>query len=199
MVVMKIRIFLMKQTLCCLFLLIIGLAVVSLAYSNTFGNDTGYESGQLDVALSFHNPQIGINDSVVFDIKLINKGKEKLTVVNRLELGYFSGVLLVANDETGKTVFSEIYYCLPPPPPLETSRYISLFPDHYLGATLDDTAANLFVRPGKYSVFAVYVGPVYGSSAKEYVGINNLWGRERVPIISSTVWIEVTGDKSESK
>ena len=101
-------------------------------------------------------------------------------------------------DEAGYSVLSEIYddYLVPPSLIFNPASYSVLFPNHYLGATRLDTAKNLFRKPGKYSVTVVYLSPAFESSVEEDTGakIKNLWGRERVSIISPTMWIEVAGD-----
>ena len=105
---------------------------------------------------------------------------------------------MLVNDEAGHPVLSEIYddHLTIPTLTFKPSSYVPLFPGHYLGATRLDTAKNLFGKPGKYSVAVSYSSPVFESSVEENTGvkIKDLWGRERASIISSTIWIEVTGD-----
>ena len=168
------------------------------AQRNTLESNIEHEPGWLDIKLSCRNTKVNIKDSITFDVKLVNIGKEKLTVFNQLEWGYMAGLQMMITDEKGYPVLSEIYddYKTIPTLVFNSLSYISLHPGHYLGATRLDTAKNLFRKPGKYSVTIAYLSPVVERSVKEYTGteINDLWGRERVSIISPTIWVEVTGD-----
>lgn len=160
----------------------------------TFANNIESEfEQQLVLELSCNSAKVRINDPVAFDVKLINKGKERLTVKNNLEWGYWTGLILVVKDVTGEQIPSEVFLSYHPPPSLNSSSYISLFPNHYLGATLWEPALDFFKKPGKYFVFAVYLNYDSESDTEEYFGIKNLWGRERNPIESPAIFVEVTG------
>lgn len=68
--------------------------------------------------------------------------------------------------------------------------YVVLFPDHFLGVERKDSANNLFPKPGMYSLYVEYQSPVpdrYGKSS-------NFWGREKGPIRSAPIQIEVDGN-----
>ena len=183
--------FLIRWILYCVLLVIIMPSIIMPAQKNTHELSTEHESEQLSIELSFHRTKTSIKDWFTFDIKLINNGKEKLTVAHRLSFGYFAGLLLVAKDQTGEIVPSDVYFHIPPPRH-GSSSYVPLFPNHYLGATLREKAVDVFVKPGRYDVFAVYVNYTSESYAEERFGVKKLWGRERLPIESSPVRIEVT-------
>ena len=68
--------FLIRWVLCCLLLIAFVPNIVILAQSNTYE----HESGWLGIELSCDNTTVSIKDSIAFDVKLINIGKEKLTV-----------------------------------------------------------------------------------------------------------------------
>lgn len=150
------------------------------------------ESVQLDIELSCSNTRISINDEAAFDVKLINKGKEKLTVSAVLQWSYYT-LMMIVRDETGKLMSSSDVFFYFPPPPHDTSVYISLFPNHYFGATLFEPAVNLFEKPGKYYVSVAYISLISENHTEERFGIKNLWGRERNPITSNVIGpIEIT-------
>ena len=189
---MKIRTLLTRWVLCCLLLVVPMLHILVVAQKISFKNNIKSESEQLVIELLCSSAKVNIKDQIAFDVKLINKGKEKLSINNTVELSYHT-LMLAVKDETGNLVLSDEFWYLPPPS-YGTASYISLFPNHYYGATLLEPAVNLFKKPGKYYVFAVYLSPVSENNVEEYFGIKNLWGRERNPIESSPVWIEVIGD-----
>jgi len=180
-----------------LLLIIIPIIIIQ-AQGNAFENNIEHENGWLGIELLCSNTKISIKDSISFYVKLANTGNKKLTVFYQLEWGYIAGLQMMITDEAGYKVLSEIYddYLTIPTLIRNPSSYIALYPRHYWGVTRLDTAKNLFRKPGKYSVTVTYLSPAFESSVEEDTGvkIKDLWGRERVPIISSTVWIEVTED-----
>lgn len=187
---MNVYVLLTRRVLCCLLSAII-LPGIIIAQGNTQKSDMEDESIELEIKLSFPATKVSIKDQVAFDVKLINTGKERLTIFERLGLGYLDRLLLVIN---GEPISEEIYYCTLWPPPRDSASFISLFPGHYYGATLWEKSEDLFVKPGKYSVFAVYWNRQTESDMEERFGVKNLWGEKHSPIKSSPVWIEVTGD-----
>ena len=195
---MKFHILLKRWIIYCLLLTVYEPGTIILAQTNIRENKVEHDPGWLGIELSFRNTNVNIKDSITFDVKLVNIGKEKLTIFNQLEWGHWAGLLMMITDEKGYEVLSEIYddYLTIPTDVFKSSSYIALYPGHYLGVTRLDTAKNLFRKPGKYSVTVTYLSPAFESSVEEDTGaeIKDLWGRERVRIAPSTVWIEVTGD-----
>jgi len=195
---MKFHIFLKMWIMCCLMLTVYKPCTIILAQTNISENKIEHGAGWLSIELSCRNTNVNIKDSITFDVKLMNIGKEKLTMFNQLEWGHWAGLQMMVTDGKGNKVFSEIYddYLTIPTDVFKSSSYIVLYPGHYLGVTRLDTAKNLFRKPGKYSVTVTYLSPAFESSVEEDTGteIKDLWGRERVPIASSTVWVEVTED-----
>jgi len=195
---MNICVFLTRWILCCLLLVIIMPSTILMAQRNILENSVKYESGWLGIELSCSNTKVSIKDSITFDVKLINIGKKSLTIFNQLEWGYMAGLRMMIADEADVPVLSEVYddYLTIPTLIFSPSSYVTLHPNHYLGTTRLDTAKNLFKNPGKYSVTVAYSSPAFESSVVKDTGmeIKDLWGRERVTITSSTIWIEVIGD-----
>ena len=184
-----------KWNLCSILLVITMPDMIMFAQENIRKCDNEHGSSQLGIELSFSKSKASIKDRIIFDVKLINEGKDKITVSNKLELGYAAGLLLIISDEVGHSVSSssKIYYFIPPPP-RDSSSYISLFPSHYYGATLWSKSEDLFVKPGKYSVFAAYWNNQTENYAEERFRVKDLWGVACPPIESLPVWIEITGD-----
>jgi len=74
------------------------------------------------------------------------------------------------------------------PAPNDTSAFVKLLPDHFLGTYFRSSIRTLnMVRPGKYSMWVEYLCPISIADA----GVSPFWGSENGLIKSNVVYIEV--------
>lgn len=162
---------------------------------------------QLVVKISCDKSEVSMNDSILFDVRILNLPVDDLyfpiSVFNPVKLGQAGGLTITVAGPEGKEVFPKGETFDPAIlPTLDDSwQYSILMANHYLGAIYKDSAENIFRGAGKYFVYAEYLSPVTKDSVKkpeDRYGIYEsdpfwyFWGREIGPIRSAPLEITVT-------
>jgi hypothetical protein len=130
-----------------------------------------------------------LSEKITLPVMLFNSGKDDIYVFGTLGWGHSASLLLHVRDSSGKEIE-------PVGVPDDQTQFIKddksilvkLVPNHFLGtnffAPLEVLNLN---RPGRYVVFAEYKSPLSLSD----VELRPFWGKERGPINSNRVSIEV--------
>ena len=111
-------------------------------------------------------------------------------VYGTLGWGYSASLSFTLHDASGREINPQIFPddLTPPISPDDTTAFVKLRPQHYLGTDLV-VKLNLLnlSKPGKYSVFVEYHSPIPGTKVK----LSPFWGKDKGTIKSNVVWIEV--------
>lgn len=115
---------------------------------------------------------------------------EDVFVYRSLGWGHLSSLTYTIRDASGKRIVPTILADdLPfPIPRNDTTFFVKLEPDHFLGTNYIETLDRLNLkRPGKYSIFVEYHCPISTAA----VDLGNFWSKEDGTINSNIVHIEV--------
>ena len=163
---------------------------------------------QLKIKISCDKSEVSINDSITFDVIIINSPVDDdyrgISVFNPVKLGSNGGLTITVTGPEGKEIFpkEETEDQLVQPVIDDSWQYSTLQTNHYWGTIYKDSAKNIFRSPGKYFVYAEYLSPVMKDEMKKpkypygdeytYDPNWNFWGREIGPIRSAPLEITVT-------
>lgn len=179
-------------------LLLIGLALVNVFTlgSSNAGNQEKTERGNIEQAartleLFLESPQRKYRRKDQFKLKVMlkNSGERYVYIFGTLDWGHSSSLMFYIRDASGKEIEPLLYpdsqtYGSP----ADTSAFVKLGPDHFLGTTYYAPVRFMnLTRPGRYAVFVEYNSPF---STKE-IKLSPFWGKEKGPLRSNVVWIEV--------
>ena len=145
----------------------------------------------LEVSLVADKRTYRRGNDINLEVKLTNThGVKDLFVYGTLELGYRGSFMLYRRDAKGKDVpmrfFPEALTL--PPKPNDTSAFVKLLPDHFLGTYFRSSIRTLnMVRPGSYTMWVEYQCPI--STAD--VELSPFWGSESGTIKSNVIEIKV--------
>ena len=151
----------------------------------------GQNATGLELSLVADKRRYKRSDEITFDVKLINtNGVKDIFVYGTLEFGSRASFTLFLHDEKGKDVPSRFFpdaWELPPDRN-DTSAFVKLLPDHFLGTFSRSSIRKLGIqKPGKYSIWAEYHCPISVAN----VDVSPFWGKESGTIKSNVVSIEV--------
>lgn len=148
-------------------------------------------AANLEVSLAADKQKYKQSDDIDLEVKLTNTdGVKNMFVYGTLEFGFRGSFMLYHHDAKGKDVptqfFPEAQTRLPDPK--DTSAFVKLLPDHFLGTYYRSSIRTLnMVRPGKYSIWVEYSCPL----SIVDVELKPFFGKENGPLKSNVVWIEV--------
>jgi hypothetical protein len=111
-------------------------------------------------------------------------------VYGTLGWGYSASLTFTLRDSSGREIHPQIVPddLTPPLTPDDTTAFVKLRPQHYLGTDLRAKLNLLNLsKPGKYSVRAEYHSPILGTEVK----LSPFWGKEKGTIKSNIVWFEI--------
>ena len=131
------------------------------------------------------------SDDVNLEVKLTNtNGVKDIFVYGTLEFGPRASFMLYRRDSKGQDVPTKFFpdaWELPPEPN-DTSAFVKLLPDHFLGTYSRTSISKLnMVRPGRYSMWMEYLCPISIADAR----VSPFWGSENGIIKSNVIHIEV--------
>jgi len=115
---------------------------------------------------------------------------EEIFVYGSLGAGYLSSLTYTIRDASGNPVVPTILDDDLPFPlnRNDTTAFVKLLPDHFLGTNYIDTLDRLNLkRPGKYSILVEYHSPISATQ----VSLRNFWSKEDGTIKSNVVYVEV--------
>jgi len=152
---------------------------------------TKQKATDLEVSLSADKRKYKRGDDINLEVNLTNThGVKDIFVYGTLQFGHRASFTLYRRDAKGKEVptrFIDDAWELPPKPK-DTSAFVKLLPDHFLGTYYRSSIRTLnMVRPGRYTMWVEYHCPV--STAD--VELSPFWGSENGIIKSNVVYIEV--------
>lgn len=147
------------------------------------------KGGALKLVVNSSKQRVMVNDSFILEVKLVSIGSERVSLFGQLLWGYAGGLTLHVTDQEGKAVEAEQHDedMLVPSVLGNPESYVVLLPNHSLGVERKDSPKNLFRKPGVYTLYVEYQSPV----SVRYAKTPNFWGREKGPIRSGPVRIEV--------
>lgn len=131
------------------------------------------------------------NDSLRLYTMLINNDYvNDIFIYGTLGWGYSASLTFTIRNASGKEIHSQIVpdALTPPISSDDTTAFVKLRPNHYLGTDLVVKLDLLNMsKPGKYSVLVEYHSPISSTDVK----LKPFWGKEKPAIKSNLVWIEV--------
>lgn len=145
----------------------------------------------LEVSLSADKRRYKRNERINLEVKLTNThGVKDIFIYGTLEFGFRGSFMLYHRDAKGKEIptqfFPEAFES--PPEPNDTSAFVRLLPDHFLGTYYRPSILTLnMMRPGRYYMWVEYHSPISAADVK----VSPFWGKESGTIKSNVVWIEV--------
>jgi hypothetical protein len=149
------------------------------------------KAANLEVSLVADKRTYKRTDDIDLEVKLTNThGVKDIFVYGTLQFGFRGSFMLYHLDAKGKDVptqfFPEAQTRLPDPK--DTSAFVKLLPDHFLGTYYRSSIHTLnMVRPGKYSMWVEYSCPI----SIVDVELKPFFGKENGIIKSNVVRIEV--------
>ena len=181
-------------------LLVLGLVLGSLVSFASEGAGTQelqknlavkQKATDLEVSLVSDKRTYKRSDDIDLEVKLINThGVKDIFVYGILQFGHRASFTLYRRDATGKEVptrFIDDDWELPPKPK-DTSAFVKLLPDHFLGTYYRSSIHKLnMVSPGRYSMWVEYHCPISIAD----VELSPYWGSENGIIKSNVVHIDV--------
>jgi hypothetical protein len=148
-------------------------------------------SKRLDVSITTDRKKYRLREKLEITVKLNNPDYVKeVSVYGQLGWGYYSSLNYTIRDKTGKPVQPTVLLddMVPPPKRDDSSLFVKLNPDHFLGTHYAERLARLGLkRPGRYSLVVQYHSPI----SKSAVDIVNFWSKEDGTIDSNTIYFEV--------
>ena len=133
--------------------------------------------------------QYRTSEHIKFHVIVENLRHEEIYILNTLWFGHFGSMDLHVLDASSREIPPiGPSHAMVTERPVEPSRIVRLEYDHFLGTEFVSPLSLLNVRrPGKYGVYVEYLSPVNETE----VSVKPFWGREKGPIRSPVVWIEV--------
>jgi len=115
---------------------------------------------------------------------------EDIYILNAMWFRHFGSFTLHVLDSSGTEIrpagpsHAPILVTLP----VDETQLVRLQYAHFLGSRLSTPLEFLNIRrPGRYGIFVEYQSPIRESD----VSVKPFWGREKGPIKSAVVWIQV--------
>jgi hypothetical protein len=144
----------------------------------------------LKVVLASARTEYALDDNVTIEAKLLNPTSESIIIYGKLLWGYAGGFVLRIYDEAGLEVHATAYDddLLIPSTLRETTNFVKLSPNHFLGVLRTDRASDLFGKPGAYRIRVQYRSPV----PLKYKNQTDFWSTERGVISSEFINIRIT-------
>jgi hypothetical protein len=145
----------------------------------------------LEVSLVADKRRYKRRDRIKLEVKLTNThGVKDIFVYGTLEFGFRGSFMLYHRDAKGKEIPTQFFpeALESPPEPNDTSAFVKLLPDHFLGSYYRPSIRTLnMVRPGRYFMWVEYHCPISITDVR----VSPFWGKESGTIKSNVVWIEV--------
>ena len=145
----------------------------------------------LEVSLVADKRRYKRTDDINLEVKLINtNGVKDIFVYGTLEFGHRGSFMLYQRDAQGKDVPTRFFpeALTLAPEPKDTSAFVKLIPDHFLGTSYRSSIHTLnMVKPGRYTMWVEYQCPISIAD----VELSPFWGSEKGTIKSNVVRIEV--------
>jgi hypothetical protein len=155
------------------------------------GGTVKQESIDLEVALASNKRRYNRNDDINLEVKLTNThGTKDIFIYGTLEFGVRGSLMLYYRDAKGNEVPTQFFpeALTLPPKPDDTSAFVKLRPDHFLGTYYRPSIRMLnMVRPGRYTMWVEYHSPIPAANAS----VSPFWGSEKETIKSNVLTIEV--------
>jgi hypothetical protein len=145
----------------------------------------------LEVSLVANKRRYKRNERINLEVKLTNtNGVKDIFVYGTLEFGFRGSLMFYHRDAQGKEIptkfFPEAFQ--PLPEPNDTSAFVKLLPDHFLGTYYRPSIRTLnMVRPGRYTLGVEYHCPISIADVK----VSPFWGSENGTLKSNVVEVEV--------
>ncbi|HKP45303.1 MAG TPA: hypothetical protein VJT50_01780 [Pyrinomonadaceae bacterium] len=178
---------------------VLGLVLMSLASSAGQNIETKQpqesvakqKATGLDVSIRADKRRYRRSDDIDLEVMLINtSGVKDIFVYGTLEFGLRASLMVYRRDAKGRNVPTRFFphaWELPPARS-DTSAFVKLLPDHFLGTFSRSSIQKLgMVKPGRYSLWVEYNSPISIAD----VAVSPFWGSENGIIKSNVVWIEV--------
>ena len=181
-------------------LLILGLLLGSVG---TFGGlpvrgherqenlDVKQKKKRLELFIATDRQKYKRDGKIMITVMLTNPDHVKdIFVYRSLGWGHLSSLTYTIRDASGQPVVPTILDDdLPfPIPRNDTTFFVKLEPDHFLGTNYIETLDRLNLkRPGRYSILVEYHCPISSTA----VDLRNFWSKEDGTIRSNVAWIEV--------
>jgi hypothetical protein len=149
------------------------------------------KTNDIEVSLASDKRRYNRNDDINLEVKLTNThGAKDIFVYGTLEFGVRGSLMLYHRDAKGKDVPTQFFpeALTLPPKPNDTSAFVKLLPDHFLGTYYRSSIRTLnMVKPGRYTIWVEYHSPIPAATAS----VSPFWGSENEIIKSNLVTIEV--------
>lgn len=149
----------------------------------------GPHQAELELVLVAPKLRLRRTDQLRFMVTLTNSSANDLYVLGAMEWGYSASLRLHVSDARGKEIAP-----LAVPDDITRVRledktaFVKLLPNHFLGTNFFAPLNLLNLdKPGRYGIVVEYSPPV---SAEE-VSVSPFWGKEKGPLKSNVLWIEV--------
>lgn len=145
----------------------------------------------LEVSLVSDKRTYKKRDRINLELRLTNThGVKDVFVYGTLEFGFRGSFMLYHLDSKGKDVPTKFFpeAMTLPPGARDTSAFVKLLPDHFLGTYYRSSIRTLnMVKPGRYAIWVEYRSPISIAN----VEVSPFWGSENGTIKSNVVYIEV--------
>jgi len=153
----------------------------------------GGQPAPLRLHLSASAAEYRLGQSIEIDVRLENISDDVVSVFGALRWGHAGGLVLHMEDGAGKDVQpKDLDDDMIPPSVLKTSSaFVTLQERHFLGTSRTDNTADLFGKPGTYTIWLDYTSPVPSSFGQ---GVN-FWNREAGTLRSNRVTIHIKGSR----
>jgi hypothetical protein len=149
------------------------------------------KANKLGLSISSDRRKYRQHGKIKITVMLTNEDYVRdIFVYGSLGWGYLSSLTYTIRDASGKRIVPTILADdLPfPIPRNDTTFFVKLEPDHFLGTNYSETLDRLNLkRPGKYSIFVEYNSPISTGD----VELKPFFGKENGTLKSNIVWIEV--------
>lgn len=145
----------------------------------------------LTATLASDKKVYSLADDIRLDVRVTNAGRSTLTVFGQLLWGHAGGLVLHVYDASDNEVAAKMLDddMVVPTTLADRNSFVVLSRNHYLGTTRVEHLAELVAKPGKYVIQAEYVSPV----PAEFGQGPNFWSREKPPVWSNKIEVQVAG------
>jgi hypothetical protein len=166
------------------FVLVAGLLTHS---ATAKGQKAINKQNQLELSIIADKRRYKATEQLRFNVLLMNSGKEDVYIFGTLDFGYSASLILHIRDASGKEVqpfFDDLTFASPN----DTSAFVKLLPDHFLGTKFYSPVNDLNMnRPGRYAIYVEYHSPFSASD----VQLKHFWGKENGRLKSNVLNFEI--------
>jgi hypothetical protein len=143
----------------------------------------------LTVGVATDHQAYALGDRIRIVARLRNVGSEPLWIYKELLWGLRGGLVLEVSDASGRKVEPEELDedSVVPTTLTDASSFLEVPPGYEWGVVREDKIANLFKKPGRYSLRVRYRSPVQ----KDYFKSKHSWATENGTIESTPINVEV--------